>query len=380
MTFLHLAIKNALRKPIRTLLLIVCIATTFLIYGLTSSFENGSQSAAGSSEDILGVMNAVGMGNPMPVSYLSRIEAEKGVGAAAYSSRLRGHVENERNVVTLSVSQPHELAAVSGEELGLTEDLIDLMLQARENVLIGKALADAQGWEVGQTISFVPQEPIGAEGARGLKLTIVGIFSGKGPGTDTYFLLGQYDYVNALRSRNKDTADVFVVRPDDTTSPAELAVRLDQLFSNSSAPTRTQSEKQFLQAFLRQYADVGLIVQLVVGASFVTLMMIVINTMILAVRERFFEIGVLKTLGFSQLRIMVLIMSESFFIFLVGGAVGMGLSLPASRLAGAELGLVLSPMIVLHGLAITLGLAVAAGVLPTLKAMRIPVVAAFRTR
>lgn len=380
MTFLQLAIKNSLRKPIRTLLLIVCIATTFLIYGLTASFVNGSQSAAGSSEDILGVMNAAGMGNPMPISYLSRIETEDGVDAAAYSSRLRGYVESERNVVTLSVSQPQALAAVSGQELGLTEDLISLLMQSRENVLIGKALADAQGWQVGQTISFMPHEPIGPDGSRGLQLTIAGIFEGKGPGTDTYFLLGQYDYINALRSRNKDTADVFIVRPDAGTAPAELAVRLDQLFSNSSAPTRTQSEKQFLQAFLRQYADVGLIVRLVVGASFVTLMMIVINTMIMAVRERFFEIGVLKTLGFSQLRIFVLIMAETLFIFLVGGAAGIGLSLLASKLAGAELGLVLSPEIMVRGMAIAIGLAVVAGFLPTLKAMRIPVVAAFRTR
>ena len=380
MTFLQLAIKNALRKPIRTLLLIVCIAITFLIYGLTASFVNGSQSAAGSSADILGVMNAAGMGNPMPSSYLTRIQAEPGVAAAAYTTRLRGYVDTVRNAVTLSVAQPRDLAAVNGEDLGLTEDRIALLMQARQNVLIGRALADARGWGVGQTINFTAKEPLGADGNRDLHLTIAGIFEGKTASTDTFFLLGQYDYVNALRSRNKDTADVFVVRPAAGIGPADLAVRLDQLFSNSSAPTRTQSEKQFLQAFLRQYADVGLIVRLVVGASFITLMMIVINTMVLAVRERFFEIGVLKTLGFSQTRIMLLIMGETFVIFLVGGAVGMGLSLLATQVVGAELGLILSPEILLRSLALVIGLALIAGVFPTLKAVRLPVVAAFRTR
>ncbi len=380
MTFLGLAIKNAWRKPLRTLLLIVCVATAFLIYGLTASFEQGSQSAAGSSEDILGVMNAAGMGNPMPTSYLSRIETAEGVGAAAYTVRMRGHVGNERNAVTLSLSQPQALATVNGEELGLTDELIDRWTRARDTVLVGQGLAEAQGWAVGQTISFVNAEPLGADGSRTLPLTIAGIFPGKGPGTDTYFMLGQYDYVNGLRSRNKDTADVFVVRPAPGTAAAALAVRLDQLFSNSSAPTHTQSEKQFLQAFLRQYADVGLIVRLVVGASFITLMMIVINTMVLAVRERFFEIGVLKTLGFSQARIMVLIMGETLFVFLAGGAAGLALSFLATRLTGAGLGLVLSPSILLRGLAIMLGLAIVAGLLPTLKAIRIPVVAAFRTR
>ena len=67
-------------------------------------------------------------------------------------------------------------------------------------------------------------------------------------------------------------------------------------------------------------------------------------------------------------------------IFLVGGAVGMGLSLLATQVVGAELGLILSPEILLRSLVLVIGLALIAGVFPTLKAMRIPVVAAFRTR
>ncbi|MGO8657272.1 FtsX-like permease family protein, partial [Rhizobium ruizarguesonis] len=91
--------------------------------------------------------------------------------------------------------------------------------------------------------------------------------------------------------------------------------RIDALFANSAAPTRTQSEKQFLEAFLRQFADIGLIVSLVVGAAFVTILMIVVNTMLFAVRERSFEIGVMKVLGFSRGRIIALILGETQFVF-----------------------------------------------------------------
>lgn len=380
MNFTQLAIRSAWRKPVRTLLMIICIATTFLIYGLTASFVNGSQSSAGSSDDILGVVNAAGIGQPMPAAFISRIEAEDGVAAVAYSARFRGFVETERNTVTLSVSQPRSLMAVNGIDLGLTEDLLNRLEQSRDNVLVGRALAQAKSWEVGQTISFTSFTPLAADGNRNLQLRVAGIFNGKNAHTDTYFLLGQYDYVNVLRTRNKDTADVFMVRPQDGVKAGELAVQIDQLFANSSTPTQTQSEKQFLEAFLRQYADVGLIVQLVVAASFVTLLMIVINTMVLAVRERYFEIGVLKTLGFPRKKIMTLIMSETLFVFLVGGAIGLGLAVVAARLGGASLGLVLSFDILLKSVVIIFGMALIAGVLPTLNAIRIPVVAAFRTR
>ncbi|MBA1960676.1 FtsX-like permease family protein, partial [Escherichia coli] len=87
-----------------------------------------------------------------------------------------------------------------------------------------------------------------------------------------------------------------------------------------------QSEKQFLEAFLRQYADIGLIVDLVTGAAFVTLLMIVVNTMVFAVRERTFEIAVLKTLGLSRMTIMTLVLGETLLIFTIGGTVGLSLA------------------------------------------------------
>ncbi|MEO9898024.1 MAG: FtsX-like permease family protein [Paracoccaceae bacterium] len=380
MTFLTFAIKSAWRKPVRTLLMIVCIATTFMIYGLTASFVNGSQSANGSSEDILGVMNAAGIGQPMPRAYVNRIEGEDGVAAVAYSSRVRGFVTTEQNTVMLSVTQPRQLMAVNGEDLGLTDELLVNLEQSRDSVLVGRALAQAKGWETGQVINFTSFAPLSADGGRNLQLRVAGIFYGANAQTDTYFILGQYDYVNALRARNKDTADVFIVKPDDGVKSSELAVQLDDLFSNSNTPTQTQSEKQFLEAFLRQYADVGLIVQLVVTASFVTLLMIVVNTMVLAIRERYFEIGVLKTLGFPRKKIMALIMSETLFVFLVGGSIGLCLAFVTAKFAGASLGLVLSYDILLKSVGFIIGMALIAGVLPTLNAIRIPVVAAFRTR
>lgn len=180
------------------------------------------------------------------------------------------------------------------------------------------------------------------DGSRDWSFEIAGIFNGENASTDTYFVIAQYDYVNALRARNKDTVDAFIIRPQPDVQTGELASKIDQLFANSAAPTQTRSEKQFLEAFLRQYADIGLIVNMVVGAAFVTLLMIVGNTMVFAVRERTFEIGVLKTLGFSGSWIMALILGETFFIFVVGAAIGLILALLATVITGPAIGLVFS--------------------------------------
>ncbi|MCF3638783.1 ABC transporter permease [Rhizobium sp. TRM95111] len=380
MTFFDLARKNAWRKPLRTVLLMVSIAVAFLIYGLTASFINGAQGAAGASDDLLGVTSAGGRTQPLPMAAMSRIAADPDIAAVGYVTRLRGFVDVERNVVAISATDPDLLMAVNGKELGLTPALVDAIGQSRDRVLVGRALAEAQGWTVGQRVTVTAFDTPREDGGRDWRFEISGIFEGENAATDTYFMIARYDYVNAARARGKDTVDAFVIRPRAGVSPGELAARIDALFANSATPTRTQSEKQFLEAFLRQYADVGLIVNLVVGAAFVTLLMIVVNIMVFAVRERTFEIGVLKTLGFSRLAIMAIVLGETLFVFAVGGGIGLALAKLATVFAGPVLGLVFSVAVLAKALAIVAVLGLATGALPAFNAMRTPIIKAFRTR
>ncbi|MBP1859983.1 ABC transporter permease [Rhizobium herbae] len=380
MTFFDLARKNAWRKPLRSLLLMVCIAVAFLIYGLTASFLAGTQGTSAASDDILGVMSAGGRTQPLPMAHAARLAADPDIAALAYMTRLRGFVAAEKNVVAVSAADPERLIAVNGKGLGLTPELVAAIGQARDKVLVGRALMEAQGWTVGQHIAVTAFDVAKRDGSRDWRFEIAGVFEGENAASDTYFIIARYDYINAARARGKDTVDAFIVRPREGVPPGELAARIDTLFANSAAPTRTQSEKQFLEAFLRQYADIGLIVDLVVGAAFVTLLMIVVNTMVFAVRERTFEIGVLKTLGFSRLKIMALILGETLFIFAVGGSIGLVLAKLATVFASPALGLVFSPPIAAKALMIIAVLGLATGALPAFNAMRTPIIKAFRTR
>ncbi|WP_026792493.1 ABC transporter permease [Pleomorphomonas oryzae] len=380
MTFLGLARRNAWRKPLRTLLLMFCVAVAFLIYGLTASFLSGTQGAAGASDDLLGVTNAAGRTLPLPMAYGARIAATPGVASVAPMTRLRGYVGAPKNVVAVSAVDPARIADVNGREFGLTPALMSALGQTRDRVLVGRALAEAQGWSVGQSITVTAFQMAKKDGGRDWRFEIAGIFDGESASTDTYFMLASYDYINTIRARGEDTVDAFVVRPAAGVSAATLATRLDGLFANSAAPTRTQSEKQFLEAFLRQYADIGLIIDLVVGAAFVTLMMIVVNTMVFAMRERTFETGVLKTLGFSRRTILALVLGETLFIFIVGGALGLILAKVGAILGGPMLGLVFSMAVLVWGAAIILALGLITGLIPALNAMRTPITAAFRTR
>ena len=73
-------------------------------------------------------------------------------------------------------------------------------------------------------------------------------------------------------------------------------------------------ESMFDQMGGEEAKSLALIIKAVVSAAFFTILLIVANTMVLAIRERTTEIAVLKTLGFRSARIFRLVLGESLFL------------------------------------------------------------------
>jgi putative ABC transport system permease protein len=130
-----------------------------------------------------------------------------------------------------------------------------------------------------------------------------------------------------------------------------------------------------------QIGNIALIVTLVVGAAFVTILMIVGNTMALTIRERTREIGVLKTLGFPGQRILRMVLGESVLLALLGGVPGLVLAaiiafMLRENLSNFVPGFAMTPGIALIGLALILSLGLITGIIPALNAMRLRIAAA----
>jgi putative ABC transport system permease protein len=136
---------------------------------------------------------------------------------------------------------------------------------------------------------------------------------------------------------------------------------------------------------MKQLADIGLIVGSIMGAVFFTLLLLSGNTMMQAIRERTAEIGVLKTLGFTDRGLLALVLAESVLLIVLGGAIGMGLASVVIPAVTANSGgmLNLPPVTGItwayaFGLMLLLGLVV--GALPSLRAMRLNIVDALAGR
>jgi putative ABC transport system permease protein len=193
----------------------------------------------------------------------------------------------------------------------------------------------------------------------------------------------RYDYFNESRAIDKDTVGWFVIKIKDPERAPAVAAKIDALFANSSAETKTSTEKAFAQSFANQVGDIAAIITAVVGAVFFTMLLVMANTMAQSVRERTRELALLKTLGFSGRSVTLLVLAESLLITALGGALGLACAELAIALAGGTLRNYF-PVFYLParniGIACVyiVALGLLAGALPAAQAMRLKVVDALR--
>ena len=137
-----------------------------------------------------------------------------------------------------------------------------------------------------------------------------------------------------------------------------------------------------MQSFAQQIGDIGTILIAILTAVFFTILLVAGNTMAQAVRERTEEHGVLKALGFTNERVLALVLAESCFIALLGGLAGLALAwLVTAR--GSPVPAMLPVFYLPHrylliGVGLVMGLGFLARILPALQAMRLQIAVALR--
>jgi putative ABC transport system permease protein len=192
-----------------------------------------------------------------------------------------------------------------------------------------------------------------------------------------------FQYFDEARVLNKGTADSLIAHTDDPRRNAEIGEAIDALFENSSSPTSTMSEREMLRAGMEQAMDFNLLVKLVLGGSFFTLLLVTASTMMESVRERITELAVLKALGYGNTIISSLVLAEALFVYLLGGAFGLCVAksfypLIAPRTPGAGSAIPLPWEVIAQGAVIVVLASVASGIAPALRAQRLSVVDALR--
>ena len=375
--------KNLFRRKLRAALMIVSILIAFMIFGVLAGFYRaftaGEDRAAA---DRLITVNKINFTQPMPIAYFNRVRAVDGVRQVTHANWFGGYYQDPKNFLMTLAIEPATYFDVYRSELDIRPEQLQAFISDRSSAVIGESMARKWGWKVGDRVpvasNIFTQR---SNGSHTWDFTIAGIVKGKAEQVSTDFLLFQYAYFDETRTFGKDTIGWLILQTNSPENNDRVAKTIDAMFANSTAETSTDTEKAFGKAFAAQFGNIALIVFLVVGAAFVTILMIVGNTMALSIRERTREIGVLKTLGFSGPRILRMVLGESVLLALLGGLPGLAIAalitiaLRAS-LANIAPAFAVSPVIALEGIALMIALGLFTGVIPALNAMRLKIATA----
>ena len=374
--------KNLFRRKLRAFLMIASILVAFLIFGVLAgvyaSFTAGEDRAAA---DRLVVVNKVNFTQPLPIAYYNRVRSVAGVRQVAHANWFGGYYQDPRNVLIVMAVEPETYTDIYARDFDLAPEARQAFIRTRSGAIVGEAMASKWGWKVGDRVPVASNIFSQRNGSHTWDFDIVGIFTAKTQQNDTNLMFFQYDYFDETRSFGKDTTGWLVLQTANPADNDRVAKAVDAMFANSTAETATDTEKAFNKAFAAQFGNIALITVLVVGAAFVTILMIVGNTMALTVRERTREIGVLKTLGFSGGRILSLVLGESLLLALLGGLPGLALAALATawlRPSVSNLlpGFALTGDIVVEAVILMLALGLITGIVPALNAMRLKIATA----
>lgn len=371
--------KNTWRKKVRTTLTILSVLVAFLLYALLSAIGYAFKSGADLADaERLVVIDKVSLINPLPVSYANKIAATPGVELVTHASWFGGYYQDPRNQMPQFPVDPKEYFAMY-PELKIPAEQLDAWASNRIGMVAGEELAAQFGWKIGDRIPIQATIWDREDGGRTWEFELEGIFSTDDARGGTGYMLFHYDYFEEARAFGKGTVGWYILRIASGANPVEVANAVDAQFANSPNETETSTEQAFVESFSKQFGNIALIVTLILGAVFFTLLLVSGNTMAQSVRERISELAVLKTLGFSDKSVLGIVLSESVLIMLIGGLLGLAIGwLLVQGLAktiGAFLpGIFLSPTATIGAVVLMIGAGIAAGIFPALKAMRLSIV------
>jgi putative ABC transport system permease protein len=358
------------------------IVVAFLLFGLLQGINQGMSHVFQSlNVDRLYVQSRLSMSDGLPISYLGQIKSVPGVRAVTHWSYFGGFFQNAQHSLPVFAIDPATQFAVY-PRIKLPEDQIAAMRRTRTGAIIGAEIAATYGWKIGDKIPLQSSIWTKRDGTDSYPVDVVGIMdvSAYNAGSFPAFYIN-YDYLDEARAFGRGSVLYFIVSIDDPRRGSEIAAAIDAQFANSSSETLTQTEQVFAQSQIKQIGDINMIANSIVGAAFFTLLFLTGNTMMQSVRERIPELAVLKTVGYSDNKVLALVLIEALVLCVVAGAAGLGLSRLAFGFMGALFG-ALSPSawVMEVGLGIAILLALVSGLPPAWRSRRINIVDALAGR
>jgi len=381
-----MVLKNLFRHRLRTALTMLGIATAVMAFGLIRTIVGAwNAGVAASAANRMITHNSVSFIFPVPLPYRQEIARVPGVAAVSWANwfgGVYGDPNDFKNFWPRLAVDPDTYFELY-PEFQVPPDQLAAFKKERNACLIGRKLAQQHGFKVGDVITMDGDIFPGR-----WEWVVRGIYTGRDQTVDETQMFFQWNYLYEQVRQREPGRPVeigwYILRVEPPDAMPRVATAIDEQFVNSRAPTKTESEKAFQQSFVAMSSAIITSLQVISVVIVGIILLVLANTIVMAVRERTREYAVLKTLGFSAKHLFGLIFGESLLIALCGGVLGLALTFPMVAGFGKALP-TFFPIINVAPvtIALALGAAVIAGLVaalfPATRVVRTPIVTGLRT-
>lgn len=379
MKILKVIFKNALRHKLRALLTILGISIAVVAFGVLRTVVTAWNSGVeGAAANRLVTRQAISFIFPLPYTYREQMAKIDGVENVTWANWFGGVYIDKNNFFSRMAIDPETYFDVY-PEIKLPKEELETFKREQNSCVIGSSIAEQYHLKIGDVMNLEGDIYPG-----NWEFVVRGIYTGRDKNTDLTQMLFHWNYINERMRQDMPgrAGDVgwYVIKIKDPSQSAVISEKVDAMFKNSRAETKTETERAFQQGFV---AASGAIISAMNFMSFVIIgiiMLVLGNTMIMSARERTKEYAVLKTLGFSGGHLVAFIGGESMLIAVIGGTIGLLLTFPLVQSISLFIPKGFFPVffienwtIVLAGISALL-VGVAASIFPIVKAVRTSIV------
>jgi len=336
-----------------------------------------------SSSSRLITRHAVSFIYPLPLSYRDQIAKIPGVTNVSYAYWFQGvYKDNSFDNFFPRYAVDAETFLDMYPEFLIPHEEFETFKKERNSCVVGQKIMEKFGWKIGDII------PIEGDIFPGhWQFVIRGVYKGKDRTVDETQMFLQWAY---LEEQLKQVAPYragkvgwYAIQIANANDAATVSENIDALFANSSAKTKTETEKAFQQSFVQLSSAILTSLEVISYVIIGIILLVLANTIIMSARERIREYAVLKTLGFDAFHIIGLVAGESLIIAAIGGVLGVALTFPMA--AGVAAGFPtmfpvfsVEPSTIILAMTFSLLVGILASIFPAVRSARIKIVDGLR--
>ena len=383
MTKFRFIVANLYRKAIRSAMTFASLFVAYFLFialGSVGYLFSGNVELEGGASRIQS-SSKFSIIEMLPYTHVTAVRELPGVELVSHMTWFGGYYQDPRNEFPVIPVEGMNHFAVM-DEMIVDDAVLNQWVSTPRGALVPQELATTYNWKVGDLIPIGAQIYALRDGSMTWEFEMIGTYD---PGRDFPAFLINYEYFDKARAMGEGTVGWMMTKVADMSLVDELSVQIDGLFEFTPDPTRSVPESQAMKEWASQLGDIGLMVTGILSAVFFTILLLTANTMSQSFRERISELAVLKTLGFTDGAVSILVLVEAILLCLFPAIFAVGLALVLEPLVVDGLSnmmmgfpFAVADVTLLGVFAIAIGLGIAVGLLPAISAKKIAIVDGLR--